>query len=167
MFDLDLLYKQILDAKLRISDILDVEDLIEQIETRPMFWVNGIKCCIWNDIITATSAVPPDHLPGACFIPDANCIVLNEFCAYKAPKAILEAIMQHELGHRQYAHYSKERNIEEEYQADRYSLKQGCDMVGALQYMVDIVNNDIQHVAFAEMVEELENRIKVLKALDK
>jgi hypothetical protein len=167
MIDLNLLYEQIQDAKQRMSKTGDITQFVELIETQPTFWVDGIKCCIWNDVITSIAGIPPDYLPGACFIPDANCIVLNEFCAYKAPRAVLEAIIQHELGHRQYAHYSGERNIEHEYQADRYSFNKGCDIVGALQYMVDIANNDLQHVAFTEMVEELEDRINVLKALDK
>lgn len=167
MIDLDLFVAQATAAHLRLEKIRDHDHFKEVALSHSTFWVDGMQCCIWNDVLTAKAGIPPEYLPGACFVPDCKLIIVNEFIAYKSPRPVLEAIIQHELGHYKFAHYGSERIIEHEYQADKYSHDNGCDMIGALQYMVDIANNDLQHVVFAAMVEELEDRIKVLKALDK
>lgn len=167
MFDYDECVKEASAALARLNKIDTPAKFFAMVENTDYFWVDGIKCHINNDILTGTCGLPPRYMPAACFIPDLKVIVINEFAAYKLPRVYLEAIIQHEIGHYQYAHYTKERVEEHELQADRYSFDKGCDIVGALQFMVDIVENELCHPVFDGMVDELKLRIGALKALDK
>lgn len=158
---------EITEARTKIEHLTTVEIFNFEIDQRPSFWVDGVKCHIWSDFIAGLTSVPNSVLPGACYLPDQNIIVVNEFCAHKAPRDVLEAIMQHEIGHKKYAHYTSERIIDHEYQADRYSLERGNKMIDALEYMNScIVGADLPHL-FEGTTDELNIRIEALKRLDR
>lgn len=159
--------EEINTAREKMNEVSTLELFKFELELHPSFWVDGIKCYIWTDLITGVTQVPDSILPGACYIPDENIIVLNDHCAHRAPRYVLEAIMQHEVGHHKFAHYTSDRVIQHEYQADRYSLQNGNKMIDTLQYMIDIAENSNASVLFGDMVTELNDRINVMKLLDR
>ena len=155
------LHKAILVAKF----LKEINETFNPTTKEVLFYTDGLPVVLANEALEYKFNIPK-HFPGAMItqkIKGTNYIMVNDGLL-KAPKHILEAIIQHEVGHVKCKHLSGAvaiyknlrhgRNINHEFEADLYSQKTTGNMIEALEYLKShrIYNNS-----------ELNLRIDMLK----